>query len=124
MNLKNRVQLIGNLGSDPKVKEFESGKKMARFSVATSNVKKINGKFVKDTQWHNVSAWDKNAIIAENNLLKGTEVVIQGRCINSVYKNNDGETRKFSEIIAESIIYRNIKQVVTKEAEQQAQKRA
>jgi len=124
MNSKNRVQLIGNLESDPKVKEFESGKKMARFSIATSNVKKINGKFIKHTQWHNVSAWDKNAVIAEMHLIKGTEVIIQGRCVNNKYKNSKGETRRFSEIIAESIMYRNIKESISNKSNQEVQKRA
>ena len=50
MNLRNRVQLIGNVGSEPLIKEFNSGKKMARFSVATDDVKKVNGEFVKNTK--------------------------------------------------------------------------
>jgi single-strand DNA-binding protein len=34
--LKNKVQLIGNLGNAPEIKSIESGKKMARFSIATN----------------------------------------------------------------------------------------
>ena len=36
--LKNKVQLIGNLGTAPEVKTFESGKKVANFRMATSEV--------------------------------------------------------------------------------------
>jgi len=124
MNLRNRVQLIGNLGIDPKVKKFESGKLMARFTLATTNIKKIDNKFVKDTQWHNVTAWDKNATIVENNLCKGSEVVIQGRVVNNVYKDKEGITRKVSEIIAESLLFRNIKNATNKQNVEESKKRA
>jgi single-strand DNA-binding protein len=54
-NLRNRVQLIGNIGKEPQVKTFESGKTMASFSLATSeNYTDQSGKKVQDTQWHQV----------------------------------------------------------------------
>ena len=59
-NLRNRVQLIGNLGMDPEMKNLESGKMMAKLSIATSDTY-INsaGEKIEDTQWHNVVAWGK-----------------------------------------------------------------
>ena len=60
-DLRNRVQLIGNLGMDPEVKSFDGGRKLAKFSVATSQSYTSNkGERVKDTQWHMVplmSGW-------------------------------------------------------------------
>ncbi|MDY0141550.1 MAG: single-stranded DNA-binding protein [Bacteroidales bacterium] len=108
MNLKNQVQLIGNVGSEPLIKEFNSGRKMARFSVATDDVKKVNGKFVKHTQWYNVTVWNKIADIVQTNINIGTEVIIQGRVVNNEFRDKQGTLRKISEIIAESLIYRNI----------------
>ena len=35
--LKNKVQLIGNLGNDPEITNFESGKILAKFSIATND---------------------------------------------------------------------------------------
>mgnify|MGYP003419769430 CR=1 FL=1 len=35
--LKNKVQLIGNLGFDPEVREIAKGRKVARISVATND---------------------------------------------------------------------------------------
>ena len=56
-SLRNRVQLIGNLGMDPEVKSLTSGKKMVKFSVATSeSYKNSEGEKVTDTQWHNIVA--------------------------------------------------------------------
>lgn len=53
--LKNRVQLIGNLGMKPEVITLESGKKLAKFSIATNEVyKNAQGEKITDTQWHHV----------------------------------------------------------------------
>lgn len=124
MNLRNRVQLIGNVGSEPQVKEFTSGKKMARFRLATNDVKKVDGVFVKHTEWHNVTAWDKFADIAQKNINIGTEVIIQGRVLNNTFKDKNGNLQKISEILAESLIYRNIKQASSNSAKQESKKRA
>lgn len=124
MNLRNRVQLIGNLGADPKVREFESGKKMARFSVATTDVIKKDGKFEKSVSWHNVTAWGNNAEIVEKNLFTGTEVIIEGRLVSSQFNDRSGNPRKISEIIAESLLYRNIKHAVSKNSSDESQARA
>ena len=56
--LKNKVQLIGNLGNAPEVKTMDGGKKLARISLATNETyKNAKGEKVTETQWHNVIAW-------------------------------------------------------------------
>jgi single-strand DNA-binding protein len=73
--LKNKVQLIGNLGNAPEVRNTESGKKLVRFSVATNETyRNAKGEKVTETQWHNLFAWGAIADIAEKFLAKGTEV--------------------------------------------------
>lgn len=96
--LKNNVQLIGRLGNDPQVRNFDSGKKMVTFSLAT-NESYINnkGEKVEDTQWHNIVVWGKKADIAETYLTKGSEVAIQGKLINRSYESN-GEKKYITEI--------------------------
>ena len=55
--LKNKVQLIGNLGNAPEVRNTESGKKLVRFSVATNeSYRNAKGEKVTETQWHNLIA--------------------------------------------------------------------
>jgi len=39
--LRNKVQLIGNLGNNPEIITLESGKKLAKFSLATMKVIKM-----------------------------------------------------------------------------------
>jgi len=53
--LRNKVQLIGNLGNDPEVIALESGKKLAKFSLATNeSYKNTEGEKVTQTDWHNL----------------------------------------------------------------------
>src|SRR3954469_23275595 len=75
--LKNKVQLIGNLGNNPEIRTTESGKKLARFSVATNETyRSAKGEKMTETQWHNLFAWGKIADIAEQLLSKGSEIAI------------------------------------------------
>jgi single-strand DNA-binding protein len=99
-DLRNRVQLIGNLGIDPEVKNFDGGRKLAKFSLATSQSYVNNqGERVKDTQWHNVIAWGKLAEIAEKYLKKGSEVALEGKIVYRSYENKEGQTKYMTEIV-------------------------
>jgi single-strand DNA-binding protein len=103
--LKNKVQLIGNLGNAPEVKNTESGKKMARFSVATNeSYRNSKGDKVTETQWHNLIAWGKVADIAEKYLSKGTEVAIEGKLINHNYTDKAGTKKYVTEVLVNEIL--------------------
>ena len=97
--LRNKVQLIGNLGNAPEVRNTESGKKLVRFSIATNeSYRNAKGEKVTETQWHNLIAWGKVAEIAEKYLAKGTEVAIEGKLMNNNYTDKDGNKRYSTEI--------------------------
>ncbi|SNY95352.1 single-stranded DNA-binding protein [Flagellimonas pacifica] len=98
-SLKNKVQLIGNLGNDPEMVMLENGNKLAKFSIATNETyKSATGEKVTDTQWHNIVAWDKVAEIVENFLVKGKEVAIEGKLVSRSYETKEGEKRYVTEI--------------------------
>ncbi|MEP6927206.1 MAG: single-stranded DNA-binding protein [Ginsengibacter sp.] len=97
--LKNKVQLIGNLGNAPEVRNTESGKKLVRFSIATNeSYRNAKGEKVIETQWHNLIAWGKVADIAEKYLAKGTEVAIEGKLMSRNYTDKDGNKKYVTEI--------------------------
>ncbi|MGI9553117.1 MAG: single-stranded DNA-binding protein [Aurantibacter sp.] len=97
--LRNKVQLIGNLGQDPEIVNLENGGKRAKFSIATSDsYKNAQGEKVEDTQWHNVVAWGKTAEIVENYLVKGKQVAIEGKLIHRSYETKEGEKKYITEI--------------------------
>ncbi len=97
--LRNKVQLIGNLGQTPEIRTTDSGKKLAKFSMATNEVyRSSTGEKVQETQWHNVVAWDKVAEIVEKHLNKGTEVAIEGKLIHRNYTDKDGNKKYVTEV--------------------------
>lgn len=103
--LKNRVQLIGNLGKDPEVKAIDNGNKMARMSIATSETyQNAKGEKVTETQWHNVVAWGKAAEIAEKLLAKGNEVVIEGKLVSRSYIDKEGQKKFVTEVVANEFL--------------------
>ena len=98
-SLRNKVQLIGNLGKTPEIKTTDSGKKLVKFSVATNEIYTNNkGEKVKETQWHSVVAWGKLADIAEKYLNKGTEVALEGKLITKDYSDKEGNKKQSTEI--------------------------
>ncbi len=103
--LKNKVQLIGNLGNAPEVRNTESGKKLVRFSVATNeSYRNAKGEKVTETQWHNIIAWGKLAEIAEKYLAKGTEVAIEGKLTSRTYTDKEGNKKYITEIQANELL--------------------
>lgn len=103
--LRNKVQLIGNLGNDPEIINLESGKMLAKFTIATNESYKNNkGEKVTDTQWHNVVAWGKTAEIIEKYLTKGKEVAIEGKLTSRSYETKEGEKRYITEVVCNELL--------------------
>jgi single-strand DNA-binding protein len=97
--LKNKVQLIGNLGNAPEIRTTDAGKKWAKFSIATNEVyRNAKGEKVTETQWHNLVAWGKVAEIAEKYLHKGSEIAIEGKLMNRSYIDKEGVKKYVTEI--------------------------
>jgi len=104
-SLKNKVQLIGNLGNAPEVKTLDGGNKLARLSLATNETyKNSKGEKVTETQWHNVIAWGKTAEIVEKYFTKGIEVMVEGKLINRNYTDKEGVKRYITEVQANELL--------------------
>jgi len=103
--LRNNVQLIGNLGTDPIIKELSNGVKMARLTIAT-NEKYVNkqGETIKETQWHTLVAWNNQAVFAEKYLEKGREICVSGKLNNRNYQDEMGNTRYITEIVVNEFL--------------------
>jgi len=103
--LRNKVQLIGNLGNAPEIITLDSGKKLAKFSIATNeSYKNAQGEKVQDTQWHNVVAWNKTAEIVEKYLEKGKEVAIEGKLTTRSYDDKEGNKRYITEVVCNELL--------------------
>ena len=104
-SLRNKVQLIGNLGADPEIVSLDSGKLRAKFSIATNETyKNDNGEKITDTQWHNVVAWGKYAEIVKKYVKKGKEVAIEGRLNLRSYETKESEKRYITVITVNELL--------------------
>ena len=103
--MKNSVQLIGNVGQEPEIKNLEGGKKLANINIATNEVYyRENGDKVEQTQWHRVTAWGKTAEIIEKYVTKGKEVAIEGKLSHRSYDDKNGEKRYITEVVANDLL--------------------
>ena len=103
--LRNKVQLIGNLGNNPEIITLESGKKLAKFSIATNeSYTNASGQKVDNVQWHNVVAWNKTADIIEKYVTKGKEIAIEGKLTSRSYETKEGDKRYITEVVIHELL--------------------
>ena len=96
----NSVKLIGNVGQEIKVKDFEGGK-VATFSLETSETYiNRNKEEVTSSAWHNIVAWGKVAQFCETLLASGKKVSVEGKLNYRQYQNKEDKTVKVTEIVA------------------------
>jgi single-strand DNA-binding protein len=103
--LRNKVQLIGHLGSKIELKTLESGKIVGNVSIATNeSYKNQKGEKISETTWHRLVIWGKNAELIEKYTDKGSEIAIEGKISNRDYSDKDGVKRYISEIVVNEFL--------------------
>ncbi|PKQ44460.1 single-stranded DNA-binding protein [Confluentibacter flavum] len=103
--LKNNVQLVGNVGQEPTITILESGKKVARLSLATNeSYKDSKGDKQTNTDWHNLVAWGKTADIIEKYVTKGKELAINGKLTSRSYEDKEGVKRYVTEVVVGELL--------------------
>ena len=97
----NRVQIIGNVGTEPEMRFTPSGKPVTSFSVAT------NEKFGDNdhTEWFSIVTWSKLAETCNQYLSKGQQVYVEGRLQTRSWEGQDGEKKYKTEVIANKVIF-------------------
>lgn len=95
----NKVMLIGNVGRDPEVRDFEGGMRRATFTLATSERFRDR----ENTEWHNIVAWRQLAELAEKYIHKGSQIYVEGRITSRSWDGNDGAKHYVTEIVANTI---------------------
>ena len=104
-NLRNSVRLTGFLGNDPEVKEISKTKKLVILRLATNeSYRNSKGEKVEETQWHQLTLWDKQAEIAVKYLKKGSEIAIEGKLNNKSYTDKEGLKRYVTEIVVNELL--------------------
>lgn len=104
--MHNHITLIGLVGKDPAIKNFDNGNKIAEFSLATSSkYKNKQDEWVEETQWHNIKITNpSNATACEKWVHKGMLLHVEGTLKYRKYTNNEGATVTIAEIISSRFI--------------------
>lgn len=98
--MKNKVQLIGNLGKDPELKNVGSGQALLRLSLATNErYRTVDGEWKDNTQWHPIVLWGKQAEKLAGMVRKGSGLVVEGRLVQRTYESKEGERRYSTEVV-------------------------
>lgn len=107
----NRITLLGRLGADPEVRSTSAGKRVATFSVATTETwKSRDGEKQERTQWHRVVVWNRSADkagladIVESYAKKGDQVAVEGKVEYRTWEDQEGNKRYSTEINAENVV--------------------
>lgn len=103
----NKVILIGNLGDEVKMHQFDDTNSIGRFPVATTEsfTSRESGEKVSQTEWHNIVVRNKLAEICGKYLKKGDKVYIEGRLKTRKWQDNNNQDRYTTEIIANEVIF-------------------
>ncbi|MBR5281910.1 MAG: single-stranded DNA-binding protein [Alistipes sp.] len=101
----NKVILVGNVGIDPEVRTTESGVKVARVRLATSEryVDKQSGERKELTEWHTITLWRGLADIVDRYVHKGSQLYIEGRLRTREWVDKDQVKRYTTEILADNM---------------------
>ena len=96
----NKVMLIGHLGDDVKITQFDGGNCIGRFPIATSETykNKQTGEKISITEWLTIIVRNKAAEICEKFLKKGDRVYVEGRIKTRKWQGDDGKDRYSTEI--------------------------
>lgn len=99
--LNNSVRLIGYAGADPETKTLDNGITVARIRLATNDrYKNRKGEWQNETTWHQIVLWDKLAAKAEQQVFKGSMILIEGKITSRSYVNAAGQAQYITEIRA------------------------
>jgi len=100
----NKVILVGNLGKDPEVRAISTDRKVANFSLATTeSYKNKSGERVDQTEWHNVVFYGPIADVIERYLRKGSQIYVEGKIRTRSYDDKDGVKKYITEIIGDTM---------------------
>ena len=100
----NKVQIIGNLGADPKISQTQGGVLIANFNVGcTEKYKDSQGVQQSKTEWVRVVLFNGTADVAQKYLHKGSLVYVEGKLQTRSYKDNQGIDRYVTEVIGSTM---------------------
>ena len=102
----NKMLVIGNVGRDPEMRYTPSGSAVTNFTLAVNRrYTPPNGEPQDETEWFDVSTWNRLAETCNNYVTRGMKVYVEGRLRSRSWVGQDGQTRFRNEIIASTVTF-------------------
>jgi single-strand DNA-binding protein len=92
------VILVGNLTRDPEMRYTQSGKGVAKFTLAVNNPRNK-----EETTYVDIVAWDRLGETCNTYLKKGSSTLVEGRLVIRSYDDKDGNKRKATEVVIDNM---------------------
>ena len=101
----NKVILVGNVGLDPEVRTTESGVKVARVRLATTErfYDRQTNEAKELTEWHTITLWRGLADVVDKYVRKGSQLYIEGRLRTREWTDKENIKRYATEIMADEM---------------------
>lgn len=101
----NKVILVGNVGMDPEVRTIESGAKVARVRLATTErlFDRQANETKEHTEWHTITLWRGLADVVDKYVRKGSQIYVEGRLRTREWTDKDNQKRYTTEILADDM---------------------
>lgn len=102
----NKVLLSGRLTRDPEPRRTDGGKTISSFTIAVNeNWKNVQGEERKDVSFVECRAWGKQADSCNDNLKKGSLVLIDGKLKLEQWESKQGEKRQALRVMALTVFF-------------------
>ena len=98
----NKVILVGNVGLDPEVRTLETGVKVARVRLATSEriFNRQTNETTEHTEWHTITLWRGLADVVDKYVRKGSQIYVEGSLRPREWTDKDNQKRYTTEVVA------------------------
>ena len=100
----NKVILVGNVGLDPEVRTLETGVKVARVRLTTTEriFNRQTNEASEHTEWHTITLWRGMAEVVDKYVRKGSQLYIEGSLRTREWER-DGVKHYATEIVADEM---------------------
>lgn len=101
----NRVNISGNIGRNPELRQTQGGTQVLTFSLAVSDRKRNQ----QSGQWEDVTNWIPCVVFGNRAeslsrfLAKGMKCAVEGKLRQSSYKDKSGQSRSKVEVIVDEV---------------------
>lgn len=98
----NKVILVGNVGQDPEIRTLETGVKVARLRLATTErfFNRQTNETTEQTEWHTVTMWRGLADVADKYVRKGSQIYVEGSLRTREWTDGNNQKHYTTEVLA------------------------